>query len=412
MDHKTTFFQVQTVEDALKALFQHIAPLSNEETIATDHAEGRILAASLHSDTDLPTFPRSAMDGYAVRAQDTFGASQSLPAYLRVVGQIAMGQVPQMTLSIGEAASIHTGAMLPVGADAVVMVERTQAISDDEIEVLAPVAPGEHVVQIGEDVQKDTEILPAGQYLRPQDIGGLLALGIVTVPVRPTPRIALLGSGDELIPPEQKPEIGQIRDINSYTLAALFRQAGAQTLNAGIASDTLEDLLGRAQAALDNADMLVLSAGSSVSTRDLTAEVINRLGKPGIIQHGLAVKPGKPTIIATCNGKPVIGLPGNPVSAMLVARQLVLPIIRHLTGENRRIQGSIRAELSQNLASTSGRQDTVPVQLIDENGTLKAAPVLGKSNLIFTLITADGLIEVPLNSAGMKAGEIVDVWPF
>lgn len=403
------FFNVQTVQGTLELLFNHAALRPRPEICLTAAALGRVLLAAPTSPTDLPTFIRSTVDGYAVRAEDTFGASQSLPAYLTCVGAITMGAATHVTIQPGQAAIIHTGAMLPSGANAVVMVERTQTISDTEIEVLAPVAPGENLVQIGEDVRQDDVILPAGHRLRPQDIGGLLGVGIVSVEVAAAPRVAIVGSGDELVPPEQNPAPGQIRDINSYTLAALLQAAGAQPRIMGIAADTPETLYALARTGLDQADVLVMTAGSSVGTRDLTRDTINHLGQPGILQHGLAVKPGKPTIIAVCEGKPVIGLPGNPVSAFLVARQILLPIVGRLLGVKSTRPAAVRATLAANIPSTTGREDTVPVRLRESNGEILAEPVFGKSNLIYTLINADGLVMVPLNSNGLKAGTLVDV---
>lgn len=406
------FFQVMPVSDVLELMTRHIEHRLPVETIPTRTAFDRVLAQAPVAPHDLPEFPRSTMDGYAVRAQDTFGASPTLPAYLQVVGTVSMGNIPEVSINPAQAVEIHTGAMLPPNADAVVMIESTQTVSATEIEVLAPLAPGENVVQIGEDVARDAEVLPVGHRLRPQDLGGLLAVGLTEITVSARPRVALLSSGDELVPPEQIPTLGQIRDINAYTLGALIEQVGAETTFGGIARDNFDELLAKARAAFDAADMLVLTAGSSVSTRDLTRDVINELGKPGILQHGLAVKPGKPTIFAVCNGKPVIGLPGNPVSAFLVARQIVLPLIRHLQGERVPHTATVSATLTQNIASKSGREDTVPVLLTHQADGLHAEPVFGKSNLIYTLLRADGLVTVPLNMGGFKAGERVDVTLF
>ena len=349
------------------------------------------------------------MDGYAVKAADTFGASDSLPAYLRMRGHVLMGEAPDFTLQSGEAADIHTGAMLPDGADAVVMIERTQKISDDEIEVLAPVAVGENVIQRGEDVRKDSVTLPAGHRLRPQDIGGLLAVGIGEVDVVKQPRVAILSCGDELVEVHETPAPGQIRDINSHMLMALCSEIGAECIRLGIARDTLDSMLSMARDGLAQADMLILSAGSSVSTRDLTFDVVNQLGKPGVLQHGLAVKPGKPTILAACDNKPVIGLPGNPVSALLVARQIVIPTLRFLMREQSKPQATVSATLTQNIASTSGREDFVPVKLIEGDDGYLAEPIWGKSNLIYTLLKADGIVHVPLNTSGYTANTQVKV---
>ena len=408
----SAFFSVKPVHDVLTALFDAIDKTPKTETIPAARAAGRVIAQAPLAPTNLPEFIRSTMDGYAVRAEDTFGASQSLPAYLALTLAVQMGTEPTHTLQTGQASAIHTGGMLPDGANAVVMIERTQSVDDDEIEVLAPVAPGENLVQVGEDVQQGAPILPTGHRIRPQDLGGLLAVGITEVEVVTAPRIAIMGSGDEIIPPEQTPQYGQIRDINSHTLAALFESVGAQVEILGIAKDSYDAIYNMAQQGHIDADMLIMTAGSSVSTRDYTREAINALGSPGVIQHGLAVKPGKPAIVAACDNKPVIGLPGNPVSAYLVARQLVVPIIHYLMGEAPQHRGTIKAMLTANIASTTGREDTIPVRLIDHDGSIQAEPIFGKSNLIFTLIHADGLITVPLNSNGLKAGETVQVTPF
>jgi molybdopterin molybdotransferase len=409
MSAKSEFFHVQPVNVILENLFSQWTPQPRTEMLDPRVALGRVLASVPRSPVDLPSFRRSTVDGYAVRAADTFGASQSLPAYLKVLGAVAMGEAATTDIGLGEALLIHTGGMLPTSADAVVMVERTQKFGTNEIEVLAPVASGENVVQIGEDVRQGDEILPVGHRLRAQDIGGLLAVGILSVEVSIPPRIGLLSSGDELIAPEESLTLGQIRDINAHTLAALVTDSGGEPVLLGIASDELSDFRAKARRGFDTSDVLVITAGSSVSTRDLTLEVIASLGAPGILQHGLAVKPGKPTIIALCDGKPVIGLPGNPVSAFLVARQLLVPLIKRWLGEKVNFPSSVRATLSSNIASTSGREDTVPVKLSEHEGRLMAEPVFGKSNLIYTLVNADGLVTIPLNVTGLKAETEVEV---
>ncbi|MEJ2749772.1 MAG: molybdopterin molybdotransferase MoeA, partial [Anaerolineae bacterium] len=364
----------------------------------------------------LPAFRRSTMDGYAVKAADTYGASGSLPAFLQVVGEVPMGQAANVELQTGEAALVHTGGMIPETADAVVQVEHTQIVGalharpPFEIEVMKAVAVGQNVLQVGEDVAKQAEILPAGHILRPQDLGGLLALGITQVAVSRRPRVAILATGDEVVPPDQWAGPGQIRDINSYTTAGLVRRAGGVPVLGGIVPDNFAALQKAAQEALAGADMLVMSAGSSVSVRDMTVEVIDGLGEPGVLLHGVATRPGKPTIVGAVGQKPVIGLPGNPVSAMVQFDMFGVPAIYHLQGVTtlpRR--GLVWARLGQNIASESGREDYIPARLVESDGGLTAVPVFGKSNLIYTLVNADGLIKVPLNKAGLLAGEQVEV---
>jgi molybdopterin molybdotransferase len=300
--------------------------------------------------------------------------------------------------------------MLPTGADAVVMIELTQTAREDEIEILKAVAPGENILRTGDDILEGAEMLPAGHILRAQDVGGLAALGLTHIQVARAPRVALLATGDEVVPPDVEPQLGQVRDVNSYAVAAQVERAGGVAVRAGIAPDNYAELKHLAESALAEADMLVLSAGSSVSVRDMTAEVINELGEPGVLVHGVALKPGKPAILAVCAGKPVIGLPGNPVSAMVVADLFVVPAVYRLLGLSQPPgHRSVRATLTHNLPSQAGRLDYTPARLVTREGTLYAEPLFGKSNQIFTLVFADGMILTPTDSNGLQAGESVEV---
>ncbi|HRJ45326.1 MAG TPA: molybdopterin molybdotransferase MoeA, partial [Caldilineaceae bacterium] len=376
------FFTVRTPPDAWKLLLQHFTPRIRTEQIPTVDALDRVLAAPLVSPQDLPEFPRSTVDGYAVNAADTYGASGSLPAFLNVIGEVAMGQLSQLQLGVGEAALVHTGGMVPAGADGVVMVENTQAVDAASIEVLRPVAEGENVIQIGEDIRTGDPILAAGHSLRPQDIGGLLALGITAVTVAVPPKVAIISSGDEVVAPDQPVAPGQVRDINSYTLAGLTRRAGGEPILYGIVPDQRPALEAAAARAHAEADIVVLSAGSSVSYRDLSVEVIAGLGAPGVLVHGLSVRPGKPTIVAVADGKPIFGLPGNPVSAMVIFDLVVAPTIRALLGATEQPKQQVQAKLARNIASSAGREDYVQVRVEEREGELWAVPVFGKSNLI------------------------------
>ena len=404
------FFHVLAPNVALQILLARLQARVEAEIVPTRQALGRVTAAAILAPEHLPMFPRSTMDGYSVRASDTFGASESLPAYLDVVGEIPMGQAPHVTLVVGQAAVAYTGGMLAYGADAVVMVENTQAIDATSIEVLRPVAPGENVVQVGEDVRAGEAVVPGGVLLRPQDIGGLVALGLIQVKVRRRPRVAIISTGDEVIPPDLTPESGQVRDINTYTVAALVEQAGGMPCPLGVVKDDYEAQRQAAVEGLSQADVLVFSAGSSVSSRDMTVQVLNSLGEPGVLVHGIAHRPGKPTIVALIEGKPAFGLPGNPVSAMIVFRLLVRPTLYVLMGCTQIPQPkTVRAQLTKNIPSVTGREDHVQVRLSDADGELRAEPVFGKSNLIYTLIRADGVVVVPLDKGGLYAGEEVSV---
>lgn len=426
---------VHTPADAWQKFLAHFQPTVKRERVPLIGALGRVLAIDLISPQDLPNFRRSTVDGYAVAAQDTYGATPGLPAYLTVVGEVTMGDAATIPLDEGQCAVISTGGMLPNDADAVVMVEHTQRVSDTvttpglasgvagaghvsaseaafkpyTIEVYRPVAIGQNVVQVGEDVRRGELVLPAGHQLRPQDVGGLAALGITAVDVAVPPRVAILSQGDEVVPLDQEPRPGQVRDVNSYTLAALAQRAGGAPLTYPIVPDRLEALQQAAAQAFSDADMLVMSAGSSVSVRDMTAQVIEGLGQPGILVHGVSVKPGKPTIIAVCNGKPVFGLPGNPVSAMVIFDLFVAPAISLMLGATPQSRARLTARLARNIASTTGREDYVPVRLEERSGELWAIPVFGKSNLIYTLIRAEGTVKVELDSNGIAEGQWVTV---
>jgi molybdopterin molybdotransferase len=403
-------FTVLPPQPALQKLFDHLAVAVPTETIATQLALNRVLAETPIARSPLPAFPRSTMDGYAVRASDTFGASEAIPAYLTVIGESPMGSAPTRSVQRGETMIIHTGGMLPDGADAVLMIECTQKTTDTEIEVMRAVAPGENVLQVGEDVRPGDPLLSIGHLLRPQDLGGLMALGLTQVIVAQRPRVGVLATGDEVIDPHAEPQPGQVRDVNTYSIGGIVERAGGVAQSGGIIRDNFEALYEAARNLLDRSDALVLSAGSSVSVRDMTSDVIAKLGNPGVLVHGVSIKPGKPTILAVCDGKPVFGLPGNPVSAMVVGDLFITPTLWKLQGCGRPpLRQTVRARLSHNLASVPGRVDYIQVKLIERDGELWAEPVFGKSNLIYTLVKAEGMMIIPIEANGLAAGELVDV---
>jgi molybdopterin molybdotransferase len=404
------FLTVLPPEAALAKLLEHLTAAPATENVATAEALNRVTAAEVRSPEALPAFPRSMMDGYAVRARDTFGAGQTLPAYLSLAAEVPMGRAPDFQLQPAQAALIHTGGMIPDGADAVAPVEVTQAGKAGEIEVLKAVAPGENVLRAGDDVNQGQLLLPRGHWLRPQDLGGLAGLGLIRVAVARRPRIALLATGDEVVDPAEPAGPGQVRDVNSYAVSGQVERAGGVALRCGIVRDDFAALQAAAADALANADALVLSAGSSVSVRDMTSDVIDGLGEPGLLVHGVAVKPGKPAILAAAAGKPVLGLPGNPVSAMVIADLFLVPAIYRLLGcTNAPARRSLQARLTHNLPSTAGRVDYTPTRLVMRGGEQWAEPVFGKSNQIFTLVFADGMIITPRDSNGLSAGELVEV---
>jgi molybdopterin molybdotransferase len=406
------FFKVITIDKALG--FRNQFSPQQTETIALADANGRILADDIQSDIDLPDFARSIMDGFAVKGSSTFGASEGNPAYLNVVGSVAMGESPDLTVGPGEAVRISTGGMLPSGTDSVVMVEHTEAIDDTTIEVYRSVAPGQNMIEVGEDIEMAETALAGGRRIRPQEAGMLAALGIRQVPVFKRPTIGIISTGDEIVPVHQRPGHGQIRDINTYTLMGLIRESGATAVTYGIVKDDYTDLKSVCSQALSQCDMILVSGGSSVGARDFTIDVITAMPESEILFHGVSISPGKPTILARVEDKALWGLPGHVVSAMVVFSQIVKPFIYRLSGLNDESEAKLRltARLSRNLASAQGRVDFVRVRLIPEKDGLQAEPILGKSGLINTMVKADGLVAIGMNTEGLEKGTRVEVIPF
>jgi molybdopterin molybdotransferase len=410
------FLYLLSPKEALERLIPYLALQSQTELVELSSALGRVTAAAILAPYALPPFARSTVDGYAVVAADTYGASDSIPAYLKIIGEVPMGAIPGFQLKKTTCASIHTGGMLPTGADAVVMLENTQAIHLQEVEIFRAAAVGENTLLAGEDVTIGQEVMSKGALLRPAEIGGLAALGITQVKVRCKPRVAILSTGDEIISLGTSLELGKVFDVNTYTLSALVDRAGGAPVSMGILPDKAESLALSAAQALQTCDMVVITAGSSASTRDLTAQVIDGLGKPGVLVHGVNVRPGKPTILAACAlpgqiPKPVIGLPGNPVSAYVIASLFVVPAIQLLLGISQAApKPSLQAKLTLNVPSEAGREDWVPVRLFQSASGWEAEPVFGKSNLIFSLVRADGLVCIPANATGLNVGESVEVY--
>ncbi len=405
------FFKVTDLQQVLgyAADFPRVV---TEEIPLTD-ALGRVLAQDIVSDINLPDFTRSTMDGYAVRAASVFGASEANPAYLTVKGTVLMGESPDFPVGPGECARISTGGMLPPGADSVAMLEHIQVPDTALIEVYRSLAPGQHVIEAGEDIRKGERILFKGLCIRPQESGLLAALGKESVKVYRKPVIAVVSTGDEIIPISDSPGPGQIRDINTYTLSDLVRESGAIPVSFGIVRDNYEMLLKTCREALAQSDMILVSGGSSVGVRDFTVEVISALPDSGILVHGISISPGKPTILARVGNKAFWGLPGHAVSAMVVFSVVVRPFIAHISGlEGRQRSFPVPARLSRNVSSSQGRTEYIRVKLIEKSGEIWAEPVLGKSGLIHTMVKADGLIEIGLNTEGLDKGAEVSVIPF
>jgi molybdopterin molybdotransferase len=400
------FFAVRTVSEARTGF--RPTRRTGTETVALEDALGRIPAEAVQAGAALPGFARATVDGFAVRAADTYGVSDGQPGYLDIAGEAHMGRPPDSELRPGTAIEIATGAPLPPGADAVVKVEHTQSTLPALIEVVRPATPGEGMVRADEDAAVGAELARPGRPLRAADLGMLAAAGVTDVLARARPRVAIFSTGDELVPRETSElEVGQVRDSTAPALAALAREAGGEPRFAGIVPDDRDALEAALRGALaEGCDVLVVSAGSSVGARDETAAAIASLGEPGIWCHGLALRPGKPTLLADCGGVPVIGLPGNPRSALVVFRLVGMPLVRLVGGcTEPPPEPTVRARLARDLPSSAGRLDVVQVSL--HAGI--ATPLFGSSALLSILARADGYLIVPEAATGLPAGAEVDV---
>lgn len=405
------YFQYLPLSDARGLIARSLAGIAAAaETVDLADTLGRIAAEDIVARESLPSFGRSTVDGFAVRSAETFGASEAAPAVLAVTGEVLMGEQVTTKLLSGQTMAIPTGGMLPAGADAVVMLEYTEHPAADTLLVSRTVAPGENIVSEGEDIRTGTVILRQGQRIGPQHIGALAACGCSRVVVSRRIEVAVISSGDELVAIEQDPGIGQIRDINSYALGAMLTELGCAVRRWGIVRDSYEEFYETLAQALVSCQLLVISGGSSVGARDFTVKALGALGKPGVLMHGIAVKPGRPTVFGMIGSVPVFGLPGHPVAAMVVCQQLVKPAVRMLCSQSHPFAGfSVPARLNRNVASAPGRDDFVSVRLHKREGEFVAEPILGKSGLISIMAQADGVMHIPADKSGLYDGDRVEV---
>jgi molybdopterin molybdotransferase len=400
-----------TLKESAKLLLDYIEfRCLSFEIVSIESAYNRITYEDILAPENLPGFKRSTVDGFAVRSQDTFGAKENMPVYLTVKGHIPMGVAPDFSLNPGEAASIGTGGMLPEGADAVVMIEHVNVVSSDLIEILKPIGPGENVIFEDEDIKKGELVIPKGHKLKPQDIGALAGLGISQIKVVKKPLIAIILTGDEIIPHIEKVTPGKIRDINSFTLAGLIDLAGGIPLKMGIVKDDYKELKAIVNKAYELADIILITGGTSAGIKDMTAQIINELGEPGIIFHGVSIKPGKPIIAGVCNNKPVFGLPGHPVAVYICFELFVKPVINKMLGlTDKTYKPKVKAKLTKSISSQAGRRDFIRVYLEEKEGELLATPLLSKSGLIMTLVKANGILCIPEDLLGFEKDELVEV---
>jgi molybdopterin molybdotransferase len=404
---------VTAARSLLLSKLQGIRP--GNEAVSLRDALDRITAADIFALEDLPPRDRSTMDGFAVIAADTFGASQSVPAYVHVTGEVEMGFIPDGTITRGNCYRIPTGGVVPDGSDAVVMFEHTVPVDDKMIEIVKGVGSGSNIIRRGDDISRDNLALPAGCRLRPSDLGLLAGLGIAEVDVFKQISVGIISTGDEIIDHCQPLTPGKIRNINSVTTGGLIRRCGAKVHDYGIVKDTEVSFFNAVERAVAENDLVIFSGGSSVGVRDLGEQAIERLGSPGILVHGVSLKPGKPVIIGLTGATPVFGLPGHPVSAMVCFDLFVKPAILSLSGINQPgqlVEPVISARLMRNINSAAGRLDLVRVQLVEENGEQCAYPVLGRSGAISTMSRSNGYFLITENSQGALSGDPVEVYPY
>jgi len=404
------FFKVQTPEQ-LYAKMDRFEPLLPERVRIEDSLH-RVLSEDVVSTMNLPEFPRSTVDGFALKAKNTYGTSEKNPAILRMIGEIPMGQISDIEVGDGEAVKVATGGMVPKGADAVEMVEYTEWVDSHTLHAFKPISPLENVIQIGEDVKSGEAVLHRGHLIRPQDIGLMAGIGCTEVHVFLRPRVAIISSGDEIVPIEAVPKPGEVRDINRYTIVSMVEEAGGIPVFLGIAKDRFEDLKEKIERGLKETDMVVVTGGSSVGTLDLTVEVLQTFPETEVLAHGVSIRPGKPTLLADVDGKPFLGLPGHPVSAVVIFHFFGKPLLKMLSGISKEWawhQMKVKAKAARNIPSVPGREDYVRVRLEEKDGTFWAHPIFGKSGAIGHLVKANGLIRIGINEEGLEEGEEAEV---
>ena len=399
--------EVKTPEEVLRLIEKEFIPCGLSETVPLSEALGRVLAEDIKADEFVPDFDRSTVDGYALRAKDTFGCSDAIPAVLSLAGEIRMGEAAEINVPRDFCAYVPTGGAIPEGCDCVVMVEYTEDYGDGTIGILKPGAPGMNMIFRGDDVFPGKTVLKSGRVLSPQDIGALAAIGRILVPVRPHLRVGVISTGDELVSTDSTPGPGQVRDVNSPMLEALLKDYGAEPVNFGIVTDDEKLLKEKTAAAAENCDAVILSGGSSAGVKDAACRIIGELGE--LLFHGIAIKPGKPTILGKTGNKPLIGLPGHPVAALFVAKLFVLPLLAKLEGRKMR-SWPVRAELAESLNANHGRMQVNACCLEEGDGKLKAVPVRSKSGLITQLAGADGYLVIGRDLEGLPKDAEVEVY--
>ena len=405
------FKTLVTIEEAIKKLYEHFEPkpLGFEEIPLFD-AFGRVLAEDVYSEVDVPPFDRAAMDGYAVKAADTFGAREDKPVKLKIIGKVKVGFKPEIHVNRGEAAEIGTGAPMPSGANAVVMVEYTEE-ENGYVKIFKPVVPGENIQPAGSDIMVGELVLREGQLLTSREIGVLAAIGKVSVKVYRKPKVAVISTGDEIVKAGEKLPYGKIYDINGPSIFSAVKECGGEPIFIGIARDDVREIIDMIREGVEKADIVITSGSTSAGVKDVLYQIVDQLGEPGVIVHGIKIKPGKPTVIAVVDNKPLFGLPGYPTSALTIFRLIVAPVIRKMAGLPPVVQeDTVSAVLKTRIYAPPGRKYLVSVSLAkDKDGNLVAVPTPGGSGTITNLANADGYFEIPEDVEFVDEGERVQV---
>ncbi len=403
--------KVIDTEDALQRMEKYFpGNRLGKENVPLLDAVGRIAGEDIKAVVKVPGFDKSVVDGYALMAKDTFGASDGLPALLENKGEVMIGKDAGIRIEEGRCAYIPTGGMLPPGSDAVVMVEDTEELGSGTIAVYKPVGPWENTIRCGEDIALGQRVLRKGTLIKPHHIGALASVGLKMATVRKKPRVVIISTGDELIPPGQDLGPGNIWDINSYSLAAAVSEDGGMPILGGIVKDDWDAIKDKTLEALSKGDIVLISGGSSAGNRDYTASIIDKLGKPGVLAHGISIKPGKPTILGGVDNKPVIGMPGQPVSSLVVYNVIVSPLIRRMAGRQAKGRALFSAVCDENYYSAPGREEYLMVTVYQgKDGKTHVRPVSGKSGMITTVSNANGMVVIQKNKEGLYRGEEVPV---
>jgi molybdopterin molybdotransferase len=407
------FKEATRIEDARRIFYEALprTPL-HSEVVPISGSLNRVLAEDVRAEASVPSFEKSAMDGYAVIADDTFGSSQTNPTLLRLIGESKIGGAPRVLVHKGETATIATGAPIPQGANAVVMIENAKRTDTGEVEIYVAVAPGENVAQVGEDVKQGTVVLHMGRKLKPPDLGLLAALGRRTVRVVRRPRIGVLSTGNELSDAGRS-AAGKIADVNRPMLMAMAEECGGMPVDLGIARDNVEQISRKLVQGLRSTDLVLVTAGTSVGKGDLVPDIVNALGKPGMLVHGIAMRPSLPTGLAVVEGKPIVSLPGFPVSAMFAFLTFVQPLILRMLGTEPDPQPKVRAKTTKRIVGVPGFRTFVRVLVREEEGRLHAQPLRTPGSGILTTLTgANGIVIVPENLEGFDEGAEVEVQLF